>query len=89
MLYTLTLKRGIAFSMDLFYWRKQVVEQKNGNFQKSLTLSLVDEKGGPIARWQFKRAWPSKYTTPTLNAKGNEIAIDTIEIVAESIQKIQ
>jgi phage tail-like protein len=31
----------------------------------------------------FVNAWPVKYTAPTLNAKGNEIAVETLEIAHE------
>ena len=36
-------------------------------------------------RWNFRRAWPCKFTGPGLNAKNNEIAMETLEICHEGL----
>ena len=36
-------------------------------------------------QWKFTRAWPCKYTGPSLNAKNNEIAIESLEICHEGL----
>jgi phage tail-like protein len=35
--------------------------------------------------WKFKRAWPCKWTGPGLNAKNNEIAMESLEICHEGL----
>ena len=33
-------------------------------------------------RWNFFEAWPTKWDRPDFNAKGNDVAIETLELVA-------
>jgi len=46
---------------------------------------LLDEQRQEVLRWNFKRGWPCKWTGPSLNAKSNEIAIETLEICHEGL----
>jgi phage tail-like protein len=36
--------------------------------------------------WKFRRAWPCKWSGPTLNARHNEVAIETLEICHEGLE---
>ena len=36
-------------------------------------------------QWQLNNAWPSKITATDLDAEGEEVAIDTLEMVCEGI----
>ena len=36
-------------------------------------------------QWDFINGWPSKYDPADLNAKGNDIAIETLEITHEGL----
>jgi len=49
----------------------------------SLGLPGIDRL--PIAMWFFKNALPEKLQGPTLNAKSNEIAIETLELTHEGL----
>ncbi len=42
----------------------------------------------PVAAWQFQGALPERLTGPSLNAKGNEIAIETLEMSHEGLSRI-
>jgi phage tail-like protein len=37
--------------------------------------------------WRFRRGWPCKLSGPTFNATSNEVAIETLEIAHEGIEK--
>ena len=80
----LVLKWGLTSSMELYNWRKMIEQGKVSSVRKNIAVILIDEEGNDAARWEFTNAWPSKYKGPDLNAKGNEIAIETLEIVFES-----
>lgn len=85
-----TLKWGITDSMELYEkWRKPVEEGKMGDARKNVAIILMDEEGNPAARWEFENAWPSKYDAPDLNAKGTDVAVETLEIVHESMKRVQ
>ena len=84
----ITLKWGITDSMELYEkWRKPVEDGKMGDARKNVAIILMDEEGNPAARWEFENAWPSKYDAPDLNAKGTDVAIETLEIVHEGMKR--
>jgi phage tail-like protein len=79
----ITLKRGVTGDLALWNWIKSVLE---GRVQRADgSIILLDESRQEVMRWNFRRGWPCKLTGPTLNAKGNEIAIETLEICHEGL----
>jgi phage tail-like protein len=85
----ITLKKGITDSMDLYNWRK-LVEQKGAiNNRKSLSLIVVDEEGNDKAQWDILEAWPTKYDPSDFSAKGNEVLVETLELVHEGISRVK
>lgn len=82
----ITLKWGITDSIELYKWHKDVLD---GIIQrKNISIIVIDEAGNDKARWDVTEAWPTKYTAPSFNAKGNEVAIETLEIVHEGITRV-
>jgi phage tail-like protein len=84
-----TLKWGTTDSLELFEWRKLVEIGKLKDARRSIAIILMDEAGNPAARWEFENAWPSKYKSPDLSAKGNEVAIETLEIAHEGMIRVK
>ena len=82
----LRASRGIKCSMELWEWRKEV---RDGGSSypptRDVTIKLLDEKHEPVLKWKLTNAWCTKLSGPTLNAKGNEIAIETLEIAYDRI----
>lgn len=85
----LILKWGLTASMELYNWRKLVEQGNVSSARRNIAVTLIDEEGNDAARWEFTDAWPSKYKAPDLNAKGNDIAIETLEIVFESMKRVK
>lgn len=83
----LVLKRGVTGSMELYNWYKKVEEGEISIPRKKVSIVLLDEQGNEYARWNFVNAWPTKYAAPYLNARGNEIAIETLEIAHEGMTR--
>jgi len=83
----ITLKWGITDSLELYEWRKLVEQGKTKDARRNMAIVLMDEEGNEAARWQFTDAWPSKYDSPDLDGKGNDIAIETLEIVHEGMSR--
>ena len=78
-----TLKWGITDSLELHNWHRQIVD---GDIQrKNIAIIVVNEAGEDKARFEIAEAWPSKYDPTDLNAKGNEVAIETLEICNEGV----
>src|SRR5215510_7769114 len=81
----ITLKWGATDSLELYDWRKQVEQGKMKDARRKVAIIVQDEEGIPAARWEFDSAWPSKYDGPDLTAKGNDVAVETLEIVHEGM----
>ena len=81
----ITLKWGITDSRDLYDWHLQAlngsVERRDGS------VVLLDDLGGEKVRWNFYDAWPSAYDGPDLSAKSNEVAIDTLTLSCERLER--
>ena len=75
----LTMKKGvIAGATQLYEWL-DTVDKKN------LSVSLCDEKGAAVVTWQIKKALIVKLEAPSLQASGNEVAIETLTLMASGI----
>jgi phage tail-like protein len=81
----ITLKWGTTDSHELYDWHMQAV---NGQIQR-LDGSVVqlDDTGGEKVRWNFFKAWPSKWDGPTFSAKGNDISIETLTLSCEYVER--
>jgi phage tail-like protein len=81
----ITLKWGMTTDDELWQWRQQIMsgndERKNGS------IVLLDDLGEEKVRWNFINAWPTKWTAPAFNATGNEVAIETLELAHEGLEK--
>lgn len=47
--------------------------------------AAAQQKQREVLRWNFRRGWPCKWTGSGLNAKNNEIAMETLEICHEGL----
>jgi phage tail-like protein len=81
----LTLARGVTDDVELWEWRAAAqngqLERRNGS------VVLLNDTGEEQARWNFREGWPSKWTGPTFNATGAEVAIETLEISHEGLER--
>jgi phage tail-like protein len=78
-----TLSRGITDDADLWTWRDQAAQgrvvRRNGS------IVLLDDTGAEKLRWNFREGWPSRWTGPSFNATGGDIAIEQLEIAHEGL----
>lgn len=80
----ISLKRGFTDSKELWDWRKTVMDGKTE--RRSGSIVLLNEAREEALRWNFREGWPSKLEGATFNAKNNEVAIESLEIVIEDLQ---
>ena len=80
----ITLKRGVSRSNTLWTWYQSVVQGDAD--RRSLSIILLNTRREEVRRWNVYEAWPCKYETSQLNAKGNEVLIETLEVVCERIE---
>lgn len=83
----ITLKWGLTTSQELWNWRQQIVDgnvrRKNGSI---IVFDLANHT--EVARWNFVNAWPTKWEGPAFDAKGNDVAIDTLVLAHEGISRV-
>jgi phage tail-like protein len=78
----LVLKRGLLVSTsELATWCKTAFEADLGTnlVTKDIDVSLLDAQGSPLMTWNFKNAWPVKWSVQGFNAMENRIAVETLE----------
>lgn len=80
----ITLKRGTFATDNEFYnWWNTV--KLNTIERRDITISLLNEEHEPVVTWKVKNAWPAKVQSTDLKADGNEVAIESMEIVHEGL----
>ena len=77
---------GLTTTTELYKWHRRGAcagrsTRKNGS------IVLLDRQGQEKVRWNFFRAWPSKWTGPDFNAEGNDVAIETLELAHEGVER--
>lgn len=80
----ITLKRG-TFATDNEYYDWWNTVKLNKIDRRDITISLLNEEHEPVVTWKVKKAWPSKIQSTDLKADGNEVAIESMEIVHEGL----
>lgn len=87
----ITLKWGLTDSIELANWHRMVVDDATAlsAARKTVVIRIQDESGADKAAYEITRAWPTKYNPTDLNGKGNEVAIESLELANEGIRRIQ
>ena len=83
------LKRGVTDSMELYGWYQQILQGQIAIARRRVVIIVVDDAGADQARFVVSEAWPAKYEAGDLNAKGNEVFIETLELANEGIERVQ
>jgi phage tail-like protein len=90
-----TLKRGTVLEDFEFFklWRETSKFQESNKikkvFRRDVTIKLLNEEHQPIISWTLLNAWPTKITSTDLKADGNEVAIESMELVHEGLSIVE
>lgn len=80
----ITMKRGMFQGDNEYYeWLNSV--QLNTIERRDITISLLNQDHEPIVIWKVRNAFPTKVQSTDLKADGNEVAIESMEIVHEGL----
>jgi phage tail-like protein len=71
----IVLKRGYTQNLELWKWRNSVIQ-------------LLDEDRNVVMRWMVEDAWISKWESGPFNAKTNDVAVETVELVHEGLKLV-
>lgn len=81
----ITIKKGV-FTDDfrIYEWYNEV--QADPAQRRKVTVSLLgDSPDEVIMTWEIENAFPISVSAPDLNAEGNELAVETLELAHEGI----
>jgi len=84
---SITLKWGVTDDLALWNWRKEIMDGKINEARKNGSVILMDDMNNDVAQWDFVAAWPTRWTGPGFNATTSEVAIDTLEITHEGLDR--
>ncbi len=81
----LILKHGMTLIDGLWAWHQSVtqrdIQRKNG------TIYLLNKQKIPVMWWDFKDAFPVKWTGPDLHANNSNIAFESVELSHRGLSK--
>ena len=81
----LTLHKGIVRQDSfLFDWISTV--RLNTVEKRDVRIDLLDETGTAVVSWTVTDAFPKKLDAPSFNATSNEVAIESLELVASTLK---
>jgi phage tail-like protein len=81
----ITLKKGVLKNDIAFQdWQKQL--SMNTVNRAPIIIRLLDEAGKPAMTWTLMNAWPVKITSTELKSGGNDVAVESIELMHEGLQ---
>lgn len=80
----ITMKKGV-FANDNTFWDWYNKIKMNTIERQNVVIKLLDEGGNPTMTWTLNNAWPTKISSTDLKSEGNEVAIETIEIMHEGL----
>ncbi len=80
-----TLQKGIVRQDSyLFGWISGV--NLNTVDKRDIRIDLLDETGAAVVSWEVTDAFPKKIDAPSFNATSNEVAIESLELMASKLK---
>jgi phage tail-like protein len=76
-----TLKRGATADLRLWQWIAAEPPDR-----RTVTITMLDHEHAAVLRYVLHNAWPCTYKGPKLNAKGNDVAVETLELCHERLE---
>lgn len=80
---TINFKRGYTHDDLLWKWYARIANGADERYHGSVIL--MNEAHKDVMRWNFENAFVNKMEGPGLKASGNEVAIETLDLVHEGL----
>lgn len=78
---TASLKQGVTRDFALLNWYMQVMKGDMAGAARQVTVVMFDVKRLPLIVWNFRDAYPVKWTGPSLKSDVSAVAIEELEFV--------
>ena len=73
------LRRGLSGDRALYDWWTSVRDGA-GNYERNVSVTLLDQDRSPVVTWQLHSAWPSRLEFGPLEGLGGSVAIEVLEL---------
>lgn len=81
-----TLRYGLTASNELWNWFMAAVQGRVE--RRNVSVLILDTDGvTEVLRWDLINAWPSEWRGAPLDATSREVAIESLTLVFESLQR--
>lgn len=84
---TITLKKGVVPGVSkraFFDWINSI--QGNVVEKRDILVRLCDEEGEAVISWKVINAFPTKLDGPSFSASSNDVAVESMELMADAIR---
>lgn len=82
----ITLRYGLTSSHEVWDWLLAAVAGKVE--RKNVSILMLDSGGvSEVMRWDLINAWPAEWHGAALDALSHEVAIETLTLVYETLQR--
>ncbi len=82
----ITLRYGLTSSHVIWDWLLAAVAGRVE--RKNVSILMLDSEGaGEVMRWDLINAWPTEWRGAPLDALNREVAIETLTLVYETLQR--
>lgn len=81
-------------SFQLYNWFQECLPPSDGgqgnwaNNRRTGSVVVYNPQGDEVLRWNLARAWIKKYSISDPDVTGQDLAVETYELVAEHIDKV-
>lgn len=85
----LVLKHGLTSIDGLWIWYQEIIQGVNQGkiSRRNGTIYLLNKQKIPVMWWNFKEAFPYKWTGPEFRADSSSVAFETVELVHKGLSK--
>jgi phage tail-like protein len=81
-----TLRFGLTISTELWDWLMTAVEGRVS--RRNVSIVMLDSSGSSeVLRWNLINAWPEEWYGAPLDAMSRELAIETLVLAHEGLQR--
>jgi phage tail-like protein len=83
---TITMKKGVVVGVSvpaLFAWINSI--QLNRIDKRDIYVRLCDESGVAVVSWKVINAFPTKLDAPAFTASSNDVAVESLELMADGV----
>jgi phage tail-like protein len=85
---SVTLKRGMTRSSDLWRWLDLVAGRENFGIRLQGQIDVMDgAESNVVASWKLLNVLPIKFKAPDLSATSSQVAVEEVQLVFEDLSR--